>query len=390
MKREPVEGVQPEVLRWARETVGLSIDEVATMLRIPSAEVADWEAGAGAPTYAQLEKLAYQVFKRPLAVFFLPAPPAEKVPQREFRTLPDADMRSLTRDTYLQVRQAQAFQLSLREVFGGRNPAADMIWKSLSLSLSESVSQQAERIRDALGITLEEQASWRNDDLALKQWRKAIEDAGIFVFKSAFKQREISGFCLMDDAFPIIYLNNSTTKTRQIFSLLHELAHLLLSMNGLSKLDSGYIDALPQAERNIERFCNAIAADVLIPHTAFDRLVAGLPADVESASEEAFAELAGYFGVSREAVLRRMLDQGRVSQAFYKRKATIWSAQRREATGGSYYANQGAYLSDRFAREVVGRHYRHQITLEQAADFLGIKPKSFAGFEAHVLHGAGA
>ncbi|KVF18110.1 DNA-binding protein [Burkholderia vietnamiensis] len=390
MKREPVEGVQAEVLRWARETVGLSLDEVAIMLRVPAAEVADWEAGAGAPTYAQLEKLAYQVFKRPLAVFFLPAPPDEKVPQSEFRTLPEADMRSLARDTYLQIRQAQAFQLSLGEVFGGRNPAARMIWKSSSLSLSEPVSRQAARVRDALGITLDEQASWRNDELALKQWRKAVEEAGIFVFKSAFRQREISGFCLMDDAFPIIYLNNSTTKTRQIFSLMHELAHLLLNMNGLSKLDSGYIDALPQAERKIERFCNAIAAEILIPHAVFDRLAATLPANVESVSEEAFAELAGYFGVSREAMLRRLLDQGRVSPAFYRSKAAMWSAQRRDTAGGSYYANQGAYLSDRFAREVVGRHYRHQITLEQAADFLGIKPKSFAGFEEHVLHGAGA
>ena len=250
MKREPVDGVQPEVLRWARETVGLSIDEVATMLRISPGDIADWEAGAGAPTYVQLEKLAYQVFKRPLAVFFLPAPPEEKVPQREFRTLPETDMRSLARDTYLQIRHAHAFQLSLKEVFNGRNPADELIWRSLTLSLSESVSVQAEKIRLLLGITLDEQTSWRNDDLALKQWRKAIEDAGIFVFKSSFKQREISGFCLMDDAFPIIYLNNSTTKTRQIFSLLHELAHLLLSMNGLSKLDSDYIDALPSRAEN--------------------------------------------------------------------------------------------------------------------------------------------
>ncbi|NHB05457.1 ImmA/IrrE family metallo-endopeptidase [Burkholderia cepacia] len=390
MKREPVAGVQPDVLRWARETVGLSIEEVATILRIPSSEVVGWETGTEAPTYAQLEKLAYQVFKRPLAVFFLPAPPDEKVPQREFRTLPETDMQSLSRDTYLQIRQAQAFQVSLREVFGGRNPARDMIWKSLAFSLSESVSAQADRVRHVLGITLDEQTSWHNDDVALKQWRKAVEDAGIFVFKSSFKQREISGFCLMDDMFPIIYLNNGTTKTRQIFSLLHELAHLLLSMNGLSKLKPDYIDALPQAERRIEQFCNAIAAEVLIPRAAFNEAVRAFPADVESASDHVFSDLANHFGVSREAVLRRLLDQGRVGQSFYKRKAMAWSAQQKEATGGSYYANQGAYLSDRFAREVVGRHYQHQITLEQAADFLGIKPKSFAGFEAHVLHGAGA
>ncbi len=71
-----------------------------------------------------------------------------------------------------------------------------------------------------------------SDTIALKQWRQAVEDCGVFVFKAAFKQKDISGFCLMDESLPVIYLNNSTTKTRQIFSLLHELAHLLLSING--------------------------------------------------------------------------------------------------------------------------------------------------------------
>ncbi|KVN96063.1 DNA-binding protein [Burkholderia ubonensis] len=390
MKREPVAGVQPEILRWARETVGLSIDEVATMLRLSSDEVAAWEAGANAPTYAQLERLAYQIFKRPLAVFFLPAPPDEKVPQREFRTLPQTDMQSLARDTYLQIRRAHAFQLALKEVFGDRNPARALIWQTLALASSEPVSDQAKRIRLALGITIEEQTSWKSDDHALKQWRKAIEDNGVFVFKSSFKQEEISGFCLLDESFPIIYLNNGTTKTRQIFSLLHELAHLLLSVNGLSKFNASYIDSLPLAEKRLEQFCNAIAAEVLIPTDDFNRYATRLSANAESASERDFSDLANRYGVSREAVLRRLLDQERVSQSFYEHKAALWSAQQKGAKGGSYYANQGAYLSDRFAREVIGRHYRNQLTLEQAAEFLGMKPKSFAGFEERVLHGAGA
>jgi Zn-dependent peptidase ImmA (M78 family) len=67
----------------------------------------------------------------------------------------------------------------------------------------------------------------------------------------------------MDENLPVVYLNNSTTKTRQIFSLLHELAHLLIGINGLSKFDTSYIDRLPQVEKKIERFCNAIAAEVL-------------------------------------------------------------------------------------------------------------------------------
>lgn len=390
MKREPVAGVQPEIFRWARKTVGLSVDDVAEMLKRPPEEIEAWESGEDAPTYPQLEKLAYQIYKRPLAVFFLPSPPEEAMPQREFRTLPDTDLQTLARDTYLHIRRAHAYQIALKELFDDGNPADRRIWKSLSLASSQGVAEQASRIRDFLGITLEEQIEWKSDDAALKRWRKSIEDTGVFVFKAAFKQKDISGFCLVDEYLPIVYLNNSTTKTRQIFSLLHELAHLLLSVNGLSKFDTRYIDRLPRAEKQVERFCNAITAEALIPSADFSQQAKRFPADVEKASEEQFSSLASRYAVSREAVLRRFLEQGRVTARFYENKAKQWTAQKKESRGGSWYLNQGAYLSDRFAREVISRHYRHQITLEQAADFLGIKPKNFAGFEERVLQGAGA
>ncbi|EQD79167.1 protein containing DUF955, partial [mine drainage metagenome] len=129
--------------------------------------------------------------------------------------------------------------------------------------------EQAAAVRSYLGITLDEQIRWKDDEHALKKWRKAIEDKGVFVFKESFDQKDISGFCLVDGQFPIVYLNNSTTKTRQTFSLLHELAHLLLSINGLSKFDQRYVDRLPDQEKQIERFCNAIAAEILIPSPDF-------------------------------------------------------------------------------------------------------------------------
>lgn len=390
MKRQPVSGVQPEMLRWARKTVGLSVADVALSLKRKPEEIEAWESGDDAPSYSQLEKLAYQLYKRPLAVFFLPAPPEEAIPQRKFRTLPDADLQALSRDTYLHIRRAHAFQIALRELFDGHNPAGRSIWKSLSLSLSGGIAEQAGGIRKFLGITLEDQISWKSDELALKRWRQAIEDSGVFVFKAAFKQKDISGFCLADEHLPVVYLNNSTTKTRQIFSLLHELAHLLLSMNGLSKFDTSYIDRLPQTEKRLERFCNAVAAEVLIPASDFAEQEKLFPANVEKASEEMFSGLASRYGVSRETVLRRFLDQERVTASFYENQAKRWAAQKKESSGGSWYLNQGTYLSDRFAKEVIGRHYRHQITLEQAADFLGIKPKNFAGFEERVLQGAGA
>lgn len=358
------------------------------MMKRHPEEIEAWEEGRDAPTYPQLEKLAYQIYKRPLAVFFLPSPPEESLPQREFRTLPDGEMQTLSRDTYLHIRRAHAYQIALQELFDGHNPAERRIWKTVSLTRSKSVTAQAETIRSYLGITLEKQVAWTSDDQALKAWRKSVEDSGIFVFKAAFKQKDISGFCLVDEHLPVIYLNNSTTKTRQIFSLLHELAHLLFSMNGLSKFDTSYIDQLPTAEKSVEQFCNAIAAEILIPEADFYLQTKQFPADVTKATETQFSSLAGRYGVSREAILRRFLDQRRVDKAFYESRAKFWAAQKQQGGGGNWYLNQGAYLSDRFAKEVISRHYRHQLTLEQAADFLGIKPKNFAGFEERMLRGA--
>lgn len=391
MKAKPVAGVQPSVIRWARESMGMSFEDVAQKLKRPLEEVKAWEAEDGSPpTYAQLESLAYKVFKRPLAVFFLPAPPDEISPEREFRTLPDADLRTLHPDTYVQVRKAHAFQITLKEVFEGKNPSAKQIAREAQLDMQQPVEPQARSVRELIGISLQDQVGWKSDEVAMKRWRETVEANGVFVFKAPFKQKEISGFCLLDADFPLIYLNNGTTKTRQIFSLLHELAHLLLNVNGISKFDASYMSRLPARERRIEQFCNRIAAEMLIPSDDFGRQIAGLPGNAESVQDHLYADLASRYGVSREAILRRLLDLNRVSQAFYERKAKFWTSQKKATSGGDWYASQNVYLSDRFAQEVIGRHYRNQLSIELASEYLGIKAKNFAGLEQRILQGAAA
>jgi len=387
VKVQPVVGIQPNILRWARESIGLSLDEVAIRLKRPIDEVEAWELGEVAPSYPQLEKLAYQIYKRPLAVFFLPNPPEEIPPKREFRTLPEVDLENLSPDTYIQIRKAHAYQLSLRELFFNNNPSDSRIWRDFSLSFDQPIIEQAKEIRRKLGVELIHQISWKNDDVALKQWRSSVENAGIFIFKAPFKQKELSGFCLVDNEFPVIYINNSTTKTRQIFSLLHELSHILLSINGLSKFDKSYINSLPNGEMKIERFCNAVAAEVLIPNVDFNESSSHLPHNIESVNEYEIALLANRYGVSREAILRRFLDQGRVSKEFYENKSRNWARQQKVGKGGDWYASANSYLSERFAKEVISRHYRHQISIEQAADMLGIKAKNYAGLEQRILQG---
>ncbi|TWJ13123.1 ImmA/IrrE family metallo-endopeptidase [Geobacter argillaceus] len=389
MKQEPVSGIQPAVLKWARLSLGLAVCDVARKLKREETEIEEWESGSSAPTYPQLEKLAYEIYKRPLAVFFLPAPPQETTPAKEFRSLPDADLQQLLPDTHLHIRRAHAFQLALSELFGGQNPAAQPIWNNIKLQTDNAIIVQAEKIRHALGISLKDQIKWKDDDLALKQWRLALENAGIFVFKDSFKQKAISGFCLSHDSFPVVYLNNSTTKTRQIFSLMHELSHLLLSINGISKFDKSYINDLSQNEKTIEQFCNAISAEILIPIADFNEQTKCLE-DIEHLDESVFAELARRYGVSREAILRRFFDQGRVGQKCYEEKSEYWKGQQKRGGSGNYYATQNTYLSERFAKEVVTRYYRRQLSVEQASDLLGIKPKNFPGLEQRIMQGGAA
>lgn len=391
MRAEPVSGIQPTLLRWARESANMTTADVAQKLKRRVADIDAWENGDGAPSYAQLEKLAYDLYKRPLAIFFLPAPPDELKTKTEFRSLPEHDLSTLAPDTMLLIRKARAFQFALDEVFGGRNPAEKPLWRTIQLSASRPVVAQAARVREELGISLEQQTQWKDDDDALKQWRRAIEARGIFVFKNTFKQREISGFYLNSPEFPTIMVNNSTTRKRQIFSLLHELAHVLFSRSGISTFDERRIEDLPPQDRNVERFCNAVAAEILVPLADFKAQTARLSIDPENAPDGIFENLAKRYHVSRAVLLRRFLDEKRVDVAFYNKKTREWDAQKSgEGSGGNYYATQKTYLSERFLSEVVNRRARRQLSRDEAADLIGIAPKNLAGLEDLVLRGAAA
>ncbi len=382
----PVVGLQPSVLRWARESSGLSIPDVARSLKCDPVELSEWEAGVSGPTYAQLEHLAYSIYKRPLAAFFLPTPPPEPNLKEEFRTLPDTQIEQLSADTRYQLRLGRVFQLSLRELNDGVNPAPRNIFHACSTLDITDMHQAASAIRDYLGITLADQFSWTSNEEGLTTWRNAVEDAGVFVFKRAFKQKTISGFCLLDDEFPLIYLNNNTAKSRQIFSLFHELAHVLLRVSAISMFDESYVGLLPQFERDRERYCNALAAEILIPSDDF----IGQIAVVRQVNDESVEWLADRYHVSREAILRRFLDRGLVEQAYYETKAKQWAqeAEEQTGTGGNYYATQATYLGQNYIRLVLGKHYQGKLSLEQVADYLGVRTKSVAGLEAHILRKA--
>jgi Zn-dependent peptidase ImmA (M78 family) len=377
----PVNG---DVLRWARETAGLSIDDVIEKLHrkgVTYETVLAWEAEIESPTYTQLERLAYEIYKRPLAMFFFPEPPEEVTPKQSFRTLPDYEIEIMPTAMRILVRKASVFQLNLYELFENVNPATKRIVNDLSFDPNVSAVEMAKTVREYFSVTIEQQSSWKNTDNALKFWREKLEIYGIFVFKDAFHADQFSGFCLYDENFPVIYVNNSKPHTRQIFTLFHELAHLLFKTGGIDTRIDDYINYLEGDNKQIEVLCNKFAGEFLVPTGVLDLKLKNTFID-----DSSIEELARFFHVSREVILRKIFDKGLINQKYYEEKVSAWV---RESTnkssksgGGNYYLTQGAYLGGRYIEKAFSSYYRQQITSERLADYLGVKVKNLNGMES--------
>jgi len=377
--------MSPQVFAWVREQAGLTVADVAAYVHKAPADVAAWEAGTAWPTYRQLEQLAQGLLHRPVALFFLPEPPDEPPAQHEFRTLPDFDVGKLGADARYAIREARAYQQSLRELTGERNPSPRRLWEDLHFTARDNVEECAQALREYLGIDLQQQSSWISTEQAIAQWRTAVEAAGVFVFKRSFKQREISGFCLTDDEFPIVMINNSTPFSRQVFTLLHEVAHLLAGTSSLTTKDGRFVERMQGDDRSLEIACNKLAAEVLVPASSFpwrDIDVTDIEASVGRAARR--------FNVSREVILRRVRDRGLVDDATYENYAAVWAEQAERArgggeeTGGNYYNTRGAYLGDAFLKLAFSSYRAGLIDVVDLSQHLGMKARYVSEFEERL------
>jgi Zn-dependent peptidase ImmA (M78 family) len=316
-------------------------------------------------------------------VFLFPQPPDVPPIPETFRTLPEAEFEQIPRRIQQLLRKAKAFQLGLYELCQGRNPAERLITRDVQFNARMSVESMAARVRSYLGISLEQQAAWRDDEEALKQWREALYHAGIFVFKDAFREEGFSGFSLYDEVFPIIYVNNSSAKTRQIFTLFHELGHILFHTSGIDPLDDAYVEHLPARSQQIEVLCNRFAAQFLVPDRAFEAAFTG-----QSPSERTAEILAARFHVSREFIFRRFLDRGLITDGDYTRAARRWASQKQEGSGGNPYWSKLAYLGREYVALAFSQYHQNRIDEAQLGEFLDTKPRNIGTLEEYFVRGS--
>ncbi|MBN1796107.1 MAG: ImmA/IrrE family metallo-endopeptidase [Sedimentisphaerales bacterium] len=380
--------VNPVMLRWARKTSGFNEEDVVKKLKrkqITSETILSWEKGITSPTYVQLERLAYEIYKRPLAIFFFPEPPEEETPAESFRTLPKVEIDLLEPRLLYLVRQAKVMQENLRELFDGINPAKKQVCSDITIHETDGISDVAKRVREYLGVGLNEQYTLTTNAKALKYWRDVLEKHGVFVFKDAFKEEECSGFCLYDDVFPIIYINNSQAKIRQIFTLFHELAHLLFKTGGIDLRHDDFVQKMRGPNKRVEVFCNKFAGEFLVPTEYIKPQIHN-----QNIDDNILTRLAGKYSVSREVILRKCLDLNYISKTIYEAKVNEWEEERAArsgyAKGGNSYYNKSAYLGSSYIEAAFGKYYQGDISRTQLADYLGMKETHVSTFEGYVLH----
>jgi Zn-dependent peptidase ImmA (M78 family) len=257
-------------------------------------------------------------------------------------------------------------------------------------SLEERQRDVAARVRLLLSIPLERQRAWSGAYEALNGWRAAIEAQGVLVFQaSGVDLREMRGFSIAEDPLPAIVLNVRDTPNGRVFTLLHEFCHLLLRRGGVCDLAEQGARA-PEDDR-VEVFCNAVAAETLIPaaslllHAVVQRY--GAEPDWK---EEELRLLARDFSVSREVVLRRLLDGGRTTRAFYQmmRERFLEEYEERRNAQQGFSPPDIAAVSQAgvpFIQLVLDSYYQERITSRDVSEYLGVNLKHLASIEERVM-----
>ncbi len=363
--------VAPALFRWACERSGHDVDAYAARFR----RLAAWERGDALPTLKQLEAFA-KATHTPVGFFFLPEPPVERVPIPDFRTIAGEPVARPSPDLLETIYVCQQRQEWYRD--HARTMHEAPLSFVGSANVTDDVVETAASIRRAIGFDLEERRAARTWEEALRAFMAQADAAGVLVLcsgivKSDTHRRlspaEFRGFAIADALAPLVFVNGADTKSAQMFTLAHELAHVWLGASGVSDAEAS---SLPS--NSVERWCNQVAAELLVPLDVFD---AEYRRDAEL--ERELGRLARTFKVSTLVVLRRMHDAGGLSReamwrAYQRELARLLSLPRGE--GGDFYRTQPIRLGRRFARALIESTLEGQTLHRDAFQLLGIAKHS--------------
>ena len=382
--------LNPEILSWARKTSGLELEEAAKKLSLsklsyktPANRLKAMESGEEIPSRQLLVKIASK-YRRPLLVFYLAQPPKKGDRGKDFRTLPkdyweanDAMMDAMLRDVHVR-------QIILKSVLEEDEDVKPLNFVG-SVNLNNKPKDVTASIRKTLNLTLTEFRDQKTSGKAFNLLRSKAEAAGIFVLllknlgshHTNISLNTFRGYALADNIAPFVIINKNDSHGAWSFTLIHELAHIWLGETGISGV---------KFDLEIEKFCNKVAGEFLLPIKELSELVIE-----ESMAFENVTDLITRFAINRNIsasmVAYNLYQTGKLDQRqwqklnnFYREKWIEGRDKERErgrkSKGGPpYYVVKRHNTGIKLVNLVQSYLNEGLLTTTKAGKLLGVKAK---------------
>lgn len=310
--RAPIHG---PTLQWAREALGMDVTDLAASLNVSPQQVMKWESQETLPTLVQLRNIAKRLDRTP--AFFFVAPPEDTgIPATpDFRGRQDEHLPAAL---LKEIKRAETYRRTFLELAGPPSTIelAPFSWNEMPARAAEF---KAVVVGSAEGVDALARLS-ANEVFAY--WRTKLEDLGFQVFQTTgIDVSTFRGLSIHHDVMPIILLNGADSAYGKVFTLFHEVGHLLNRSSGVCLvLDNSDVEAL----------CNAFAAEVLMPAQRVELFLRAIPLT------EAAEAIANRFKVSELAAAVRLKTLGMIDHAALEAARAAsderWAEARRRQT----------------------------------------------------------
>lgn len=377
--------VEPSILKYARYLSGYSIKDASKKLKIEEKKLRKLEEEKSPLHLGKIRKMS-EVYKVPLVYFLLQKAPQDRVVPQDFRIVYASETEVFSHDVMMAVRKARYAQSIVQDLQGDEIKHAFK-----SLALNDDPEKAGSDFLSLLSVSAEERKKW---SFALRGWKDAVERLGIFILQQSLPKDDISAFCLADEKPYVVMLNSAEHPNRRIFSLFHEIGHILLHRSGVCTPDNFSRNSYDYIK--IEKFCNKFAASVLVPISDFkSEDIVGHISKIafENWDSKDIKSLAGIYRVSQEVIYRRLVQIGVLDEKKYEQKRGelikgFEEYKKRGKKDGPTPIPQYRKIISKngraFTSLVLGSMNESRITLMDVSSFLGTSSKHISSIEANI------
>ena len=299
----------------------------------------------------------------------LTIPPKEKPLPKDRRTVNSSDVGNFHEKTIMAIRKARSLVSSLIEL----KQDADIVIPRFyyGATMKDSPAMLAIKLREELNLG--EIRQFENINNVLEAYIERVESLGVAVFQLSMTQDNLRGFSIVDEVMPIIGIKGGgEPATAKIFTLFHEFAHILLN-------DGGLCDLSESTNQQIEKWCNAFAAEILVPTSELLKMNIVIDKYLKKDKiwlKSDLIKLGNHFHVGPLTILRRLLDNKRTTPTYYKNKHEAWN----KPQFGRSKNPEGRNIAKETIKE-KGKTYislafsafdQNRIDIKDLSDFLGV------------------